>query len=90
MVYIKTKNTDSVWVIVTNGACIKKSSTLKLKVQPLPNAGFTYLFAGRVASFTPLQKGYKSYKWSFGDISPDTVAPEVKHNYTGTTSKKLL
>ena len=85
----KPKNTDSVWVIVTNGACIKKSSTLKLKVQPLPNAGFTYLFAGRIASFTPLQKGYKSYKWSFGDISPDTVAPEVKHNYTGTTSKKV-
>lgn len=85
----KPKNNDSLWVIVTNGACVKKSNTLKFKVQPLPNAGFNYSFTGRVAAFTPVQKGYATYKWSFGDISPDTIALVVKHNYTGTTSKKV-
>ncbi len=79
--YPNPKNLDSVWVTVTNGACVQSSFKTILGVKPLPSAAFTYQFTKHTAKFTPVETGSATFKWSFGDGSKDTVIKNPIHTY---------
>ncbi len=68
------KNSDSVWVTVTNGACVETSGKLKLGVKALPTAKFTYTFNKRIATFTATETGKAKFYWNFGDGTYDSTA----------------
>ena len=91
--YPNPKNLDSVWVTITNGACVSTSGKIKLGVKPLPKATFTHKFSGKTATFSPNETGTAKFKWNFGDGSFDTTSKNPSHTYaTGLTSAlvKLL
>ena len=75
------KNLDSVWVTVTNGSCVSTSEKIKLGIKPLPSAKFTQTFSGKTATFTPVETGKATYKWTFGDGGSDTISKKPSHTY---------
>lgn len=79
--YATPKNMDSVWVTVTNGACVSTSGKIKLGVKPLPTAKFTHSFSGKTATFTADETGTAKFHWSFGDGSTDTTSKKPIHTY---------
>ncbi len=78
------KNLDSVWVTVTNGACVSTSDKIKLGIKPLPTAKFTYSFNGRTATFNASETGKAKFQWSFGDGNKDTSTKTPSHKYAGS------
>jgi PKD repeat protein len=86
--YSTPQNLDSVWVKVTNGACLETSDKLKLGVKPLPTAKFTYTFDGRTASFKANETLKATYNWSFGDGTTDTLKNPV-HKYAGSGTSNV-
>lgn len=74
-------NLDSVWVTVTNGACISTSGKIKLGIKPLPNAKFNYSFSGKTASFNPLDNKNTKYLWDFGDGNTNNSSKTPTHDY---------
>lgn len=79
--YASPKNLDSIWVTVTNGACVSTSGKIKLGVKPLPTAKFTHTFNGKTATFTPDETGTARFHWTFGDGNSDTSAKKPNHTY---------
>jgi PKD repeat protein len=72
------KNGDSLWVVVTTGACSDTSDKIVVRFVDLPNSNFSYDREGSIYTFTPENLNYNNYLWDFGNgnSSASMVATE--------------
>ncbi len=68
----------------------KKSDTVTVKVNPLPDALFTYKLSGDTVKFTPANSGYATYFWLFGDgDTSGMISPSHSYTNNGTYNVSL-
>lgn len=84
--YPTPKNLDSVWVTITNGACVSKSGKIKLGIKPLPTAKFSFTFSGRKATYTANETGKAKFYWDFGDGTKDSIANKTIKNHADSVA----
>lgn len=80
----KFNNNDLATVIVmdTNYGCYKNSKPIKVVVNPLPRAGFTYVSTGKTIQFTDTSIGnIQNRNWNFGDNSAVSIIKNPLHSY---------
>lgn len=78
------KQRDSIYVVVSKGACIDTSETLFVNIALPADASFTYTRSGSEYTFTPTVTDNAVYNWDFGDGSPISNDVTPTHDYVAS------
>jgi|GEM_PF-419023 len=86
---INNASTFAVYVTDSNG-CSAKSDDLSVKINDLPNPGFTFIQNKLEVTFSDTTANSASRKWDFGDLTSDTSkSPVHTYNIAGDYTIKL-
>ena len=80
---------DSVYVIVTKGACTDTSENVYANIEIQADATFTYTRDGTEYTFIPNTTGYQKYAWDFGDGNVEPNDPMPVHDYAASEGDEV-
>ena len=85
----KTSTTYTLTETIKTTGC-NNSGTVTIKVNPLPDASFTYKLSGDTVKFIPTNTTYTTYSWSFGDgDTSDELSPSHSYSNNDTYTVSL-
>ncbi len=82
-------NGDSIFVIVSKGACKDTSSTKYINIEAKPKSGFSYTRSGSEYTFSPVVDSYNAYKWNFGDGSAINTEVLPTHDFVALAGQPV-